>query len=230
MGVSRGHDGDREFGFKLTQRGPKKHATKRALHRHCEPVVNRALTSFYKTHKRWHSNQSLTSSQSIESTTAKKCPKREKHNTDPFQMRALASSHILDSGASTGPYEYRVNSSPSWPLCTEMLFAPVLYMGHHFQTRVPPREPQCGTRGSWHDGRSLGAGGNTFSWQTKRSPRPPKPVMAASRGSAYRPPRISPILMKRALRPAGEAARSTTGSQEFLGGRYALPRDAAMTE
>jgi hypothetical protein len=55
-------------------------------------------------------------------------------------------------------------------------------------------------------------------------------VMAASRGSAYRPPRISPCVMKRALRLTGEAACFTTGAQEFLGGRYALPRDAAMTK
>jgi hypothetical protein len=53
-------------------------------------------------------------------------------------------------------------------------------------------------------------------------------VMAASRGSAYRPPRISPRVMKRALRPTGDAACFTTDAQEFLGGRYALPRDAAM--
>jgi hypothetical protein len=35
--------------------------------------------------------------------------------------------------------------------------------------------------------------------------------------------------MKCALNLAGEAACFTTSAQEFLGGRYALPRDAAMT-
>lgn len=53
--------------------------------------------------------------------------------------------------------------------------------------------------------------------------------MAAWRGSAYGPPRISSDMMKRALRSTGKAERPTTDAQEFLGGRYALPRDAAMT-
>jgi|GEM_PF-2618149 len=54
-------------------------------------------------------------------------------------------------------------------------------------------------------------------------------VMAVSRGSADRPARNSSGMMTRALRPTGKAARPTTGAPEFLGGRSALPRDAAMT-
>gem|GEM_PF-2947977 len=54
-------------------------------------------------------------------------------------------------------------------------------------------------------------------------------VMAASRGSANRPPRICSDMMRRALKPTGKAERPSTGTQQILGGRFALPRDAAMT-
>jgi len=54
--------------------------------------------------------------------------------------------------------------------------------------------------------------------------------MAASRGSAHRPPRISPNAMKHTPGATGESARSKAAAQELLGGRFALPRDAAMTK
>jgi hypothetical protein len=54
--------------------------------------------------------------------------------------------------------------------------------------------------------------------------------MAASRGSAYRPPRNSRVpVVERAAYPFGHGVH-VIASAETLGGRYALPRDTAMTK
>ena len=54
--------------------------------------------------------------------------------------------------------------------------------------------------------------------------------MAASRGSAYRPPRgiAVVVVVERPLR-AGMCRACVVPVAEILGGRSALPRDAAMT-
>jgi len=54
--------------------------------------------------------------------------------------------------------------------------------------------------------------------------------MAASRGSANRPPRICWVPVEgRSAFPVGFRARRIM-SEQILGGRFALPRDAAMTK